>query len=217
MKVSKINIKANKKLILFFNGWGMDDRAISHIPSNNFDVIMLNEYTDMQLDPSIIINYESIYIVAWSLGVWVANAWLQKNVITPTKTIAINGTLLPIHSDCGIAPDAFQGTIDHWNETNRTKFQMRMFKDRTIFTCNINKLPIRTIREQKEELTILQNLIFSSNIPYVIWNKVFIGSDDLIFGAENQLQFWQDNGNILQLSMPHYPFLELQTWDKITE
>jgi len=215
MKVTVLNKKGNKKLILFFNGWGMDYRAISHLPSNDFDIIILNEYHDLTFDSSIILKYENIYVVAWSLGVWVANCFLLSNNSKITKIIAINGTVQPIDSLNGIAEDTFQGTIDFWNETNRTKFQMRMFKDRKLFTNNINKLPIRTLSEQKVELEMLQKNICTHNDTLVNWDKVFIGSDDLIFTTENQLRFWNNNALVSELQMPHYPFLMLDSWEKI--
>ena len=217
MKVTLLNSKGNKKLILFFNGWGMDERAISHIPSNDFDVIMINEYHDLSFDITPLFKYEMIFVVAWSLGVWVANKWISNSNIIPSKTIALNGTLAPIHSKNGIAPEAFQGTIDNWDEHSRTKFQMRMFKDRNVFSNNISKLPIRSISEQKNELTMLQQSINNSPIDSVVWDKVFIGIDDLIFTPENQQHFWNGETTISLVSMPHFPFLELQTWELIIE
>ena len=216
MKVTTINKKGNKSLILFFNGWGMDERAISHIPSNDFDILMLNEYHDFTFDSSFVITYENIYIIAWSLGVWVANNWLQTCGIK-AQTIAINGTYRPIDNKCGIDPQTFQKTIDNWNETSRTKFQLRMFKERNLFANNMNKLPIRTIGEQKQELAILQKNILDSNISDVKWDKVFVGSDDSIFTAENQTHFWNQKAHIINKTMPHYPFLELSNWEKIIE
>lgn len=217
MKVTRLNIKGNKKLILFFNGWGMDERAISHIPSNDFDVIMINEYHDSTFEILPLSKYEMIFVIAWSLGVWVANKWLLEYTIIPQKTIAINGTLLPINSNNGITPKAFQGTIENWDEHSRTKFQMRMFKDRKVFSNNISKLPIRTISEQKNELIFLQYSVNNSTNNYIPWDKVFIGTDDLIFTPENQQYFWNGKTSITFVSMPHYPFLELQTWEKIIE
>jgi len=215
MKVTFLNNKQNKKLIIFFNGWGMDDRAVSHIPHNDFDIIMVSEYYDLSFECPSIPNYEEVYIVAWSLGVWVANNWIRTSAIRPNKCIAINGTLKPIDALNGIAPEAFQGTIDHWDETNRTKFQIRMFKDRKLFSENVNKLPIISIKEQKQVLEILQSNITQSTVLDAAWDKVLIGSDDLIFLTDNQKRFWGKNDNVVELSMPHYPFLLLRTWEQI--
>jgi len=217
MRVSFLNKKHNKKIIVFFNGWGMDYRAITHIPNSDFDIVMLNEFFDLHLDLSQLLKYDEIYVVAWSLGVWVANFWLIESGIKPTKTIAINGTLKPIDASFGIAPEAFQGTIDNWNESNRMKFQLRMFKDRKLFSSNLNKLPIRSINEQKQVLEILQSKIIENNVLDYSWDKVFIGSDDLIFLTENQIIFWNNKASVIKLPMPHFPFLTLNTWEKIIE
>lgn len=217
MRLTNIYINNNTKLILFFNGWGMDDRVIAHINHSKYDVVMINEYHDFNFDKSILDGYEQIFIVAWSLGVWVANNIIQKYNLKTDKTIAINGTLQPIDNLNGIPFDIFQGTIDNWNESNRTRFQMRMFKSRQIFSQNLNKLPIRSIVEQKEELIVLQNAILSQTLESTNWDKIYCGTDDLIFVHANQKQAWQNASNIIEREMSHFPFLELNNWDTIVE
>ena len=39
MKLNWLNKKNNKKLIIFFNGWGMDDSAIVHLSPEDYDVL----------------------------------------------------------------------------------------------------------------------------------------------------------------------------------
>ena len=217
MRLTNIYINNNTKLILFFNGWGMDDRVIAHINHSKYDVVMINEYHDFNFDKSILDGYKETFIVAWSLGVWVANNIIQKYNLKTDKTIAINGTLQPIDNLNGIPFDIFQGTIDNWNESNRTRFQMRMFKSRQIFSQNLNKLPIRSIVEQKEELIVLQNAILSQTLESTNWDKIYCGTDDLIFVHANQKQAWQNASNIIEREMSHFPFLELNNWDTIVE
>jgi len=217
MRLTNISKNNNKSIILFFNGWGMDDRVIAHINHTKYDVVMFNEYHNFNFDKSILDGYEQIFIVAWSLGVWVANNIIQSHNVKVNKTIAINGTLQPIDNLKGISFDIFQGTIDNWNESTRTKFQTRMFKSRQIFSQNINKLPIRTIAEQKDELIALQKAILSQTLESAIWDKVYCGTDDLIFGHINQKQAWQNASNIIDKEMSHFPFLELNNWDTIVE
>jgi len=217
MRLTNISKNNNTKLILFFNGWGMDDRVIAHINHSKYDVVMINEYHDFNFDKSILDGYKETFIVAWSLGVWVANNIIQKYNLKTDKTIAINGTLQPIDNLNGIPFDIFQGTIDNWNESNRTRFQMRMFKSRQIFSQNLNKLPIRSIVEQKEELIVLQNAILSQTLESTNWDKIYCGTDDLIFVHANQKQAWQNASNIIEREMSHFPFLELNNWDTIVE
>lgn len=215
MRLTNISKNNNPNLILFFNGWGMDDRTIAHIDHSKYDVVMFNEYHDFSFDARILDGYNQIFIVAWSLGVWVANKIMQTYNLKINKTIAINGTLQPIDNQNGISIGVFQGTIDNWNESNRTRFQMRMFKSRQIFSENINKLPIRTISEQKEELIALQTAIVSQTIEYANWDKVYCGTDDLIFVNTNQKNAWQNRTQLIEIEMSHFPFLELHNWETI--
>lgn len=208
--------KNNQAVILFFNGWGMDEHAIQHVKPIHADILMLNDYRSLSFDESCLKNYKTIYVIAWSLGVWVANVWMQQSKQKIDRSIAINGTCMPINSGFGIAPDVFQATIDNWTIAGRNKFQLRMFKDRSIYSANEDKLPHRSLENQKEELIFLQQIIQQPHVGTYEWNKIFIGMDDLIIPASNQSLFWKDkNKHISITSMPHYPFLELKSWEDI--
>ena len=54
MKYKWLNKKNNEELILFFNGWGMDESVVSHINPENFDVIMIYDYNNLEFDWSVI-------------------------------------------------------------------------------------------------------------------------------------------------------------------
>ena len=57
MKYKWLNKKNNEELILFFNGWGMDESVVSHINPENFDVIMIYDYNNLEFDWSVIEGY----------------------------------------------------------------------------------------------------------------------------------------------------------------
>ena len=40
----------NKKLIVFFNGWGMNETPIQHLKTDDFDILMLNDYRNLEFD-----------------------------------------------------------------------------------------------------------------------------------------------------------------------
>ena len=90
--------KSNKpKLILFFNGWGMNSSIVEHLEKSEFDIICLSNYNDkLNFDLNLLDSYKEIYLVAWSMGVWAAAESLKKHHINFKKAIAINGTTLPI-------------------------------------------------------------------------------------------------------------------------
>ena len=56
-----------EKLIIFCNGWGMDGHPFTHLSSEEFDVVMLFDYRNFQLDVDISElsnNYQTIHLIA---------------------------------------------------------------------------------------------------------------------------------------------------------
>ena len=123
-----INRQNAPELLLFFNGWGMDEKPFKHLEtSKDLDVLMVYDYTNLDNAHDLcndFADYKSVHLVAWSLGVFVAAKVLAGIKFASTK--AINGTLMPIDENEGIAPIIFQGTIDSWGEVARIKFNRRM-------------------------------------------------------------------------------------------
>ena len=77
MKYKWLNIKNNQKLIVFFNGWGMDECVVKHLDCENFDILMFYDYNTLGTD----FDYESLNIypeknlIAWSMGVMVGSMY----------------------------------------------------------------------------------------------------------------------------------------------
>jgi biotin synthesis protein BioG len=124
MKKLWINKKNNPDLLLFFNGWGMDEKPFNHLAvDNDLDILMVYDYTTLD-DVKELDAYKTVHLVAWSLGVFAAAKVLAGKKFA--SAVAINGTLKPIDEGEGIAPAIFQGTIDLWSEASRMKFNRRM-------------------------------------------------------------------------------------------
>jgi len=215
MKATFIHKKDHAQLILFFNGWGMDENAIKHIRCDGFDLLMINEFNEKPFPIHLLQSYNKVYLVAWSLGVWMANRWLFDTPFICEKVIAINGTAQPIDAQFGIAPEIFTGTIDGWDSASRTRFELRMFTQRNLFSQFEATMPNRTVANQKEELQCLQTMILANTIPLQTWHKAIIGKNDRIFSMQNQLAYWQDKTNIHVTNMPHYPFCDIEHWNEL--
>ncbi|MCL2326989.1 MAG: DUF452 family protein [Bacteroidetes bacterium] len=246
-----ISPEKRKKCILFFNGWGMDCNAVKHLQSNDYDVFVCYDYRDLDVERSrndistILNSYKETYLIAWSLGVWVAEQVGAKDFspLQFTKTIAINGTPLPIDNNYGIAEMVFEHTLANWNETNRKKFNARMCGGNVQLQEWQTFMSARSCEEQLQELqqlfTAIQNPPSTSFLrrqesPFcdeilnlqlgaakqvqhdgVKWTEAIIGSNDLIFTTKNQHNYWQNVTNCRTLPLPHFPFAEFQSWDEI--
>ena len=59
----------NKKLILLFNGWAMNETPFKHIDCQDFDVLILFDYRNVNFDLSQFnfLKYEKKYLICWSM------------------------------------------------------------------------------------------------------------------------------------------------------
>lgn len=240
MQIEKLNIKNNKKLIVFFSGWG------SIIPQNllflDFDVLLFHDYKivdqisnlvshsdDVSSTPSEcslfkvtthkfhsrslsrnllwqnfdFSKYEKKYLIAWSLGVYVCNYYYEIFKDFDDFT-AINGTLKPIDDSFGIPVDAYNLTINNFNEMTCKKFIKKISSPFEI-TKNIENL--------KQELISIKNLKIEKFLPF---NKAIISTKDKIFPYKNMLSFWtKNNVKIEELDAPHYVFNQFKCWSDL--
>lgn len=95
MEIKTINNHSNR-LILFFAGWGMDEKPFLHLSGCEYDIIILYNYTNFNLRFCSPLNctetdmhpncpiyrtfkrYSSINVVAFGYGVWVAALIFDK-------------------------------------------------------------------------------------------------------------------------------------------
>lgn len=210
-----INKTGNSSCILFFNGWGMDERAINHLQTDDFDVCMFSSYSSLKIDMEEFKTYHSISVIAWSLGVWVASQLISNSQLKLTKAIAINGTEKPLDNEFGIPPIVFKGTLKFWNEANRQKFNQRVFGGKKELELSSEKLPERGCQNQQEELAFLLQNMEASNPCSIQWDCALIGKSDSIFRAQNQSVYWEAKTNMITEDLAHYPFQNYQTWQQL--
>lgn len=213
MKKLWINKQNSPELLLFFNGWGMDEKPFKHLAVNDeLDILMIYDYTFLE-NIEELNDYKTVHLVAWSLGVCAAAKVLAGKKFA--SATAINGTLKPIDEGEGIAPNIFQGTIDSWSEIARMKFNRRMcgIEHGKQFKANA---PDRSIESQKSELIALQEQITNSPVPENIFQQAIISVNDKIFIRHNQETHWQNARIPLTIiDEPHYFFPELKNWKEM--
>jgi biotin synthesis protein BioG len=226
MKYKWLNNTNGKKLIIFFNGWGMDENVVKHLDCEDYDVLMFYDYNTLDTD----FNFESLNIyheknlIAWSMGVIVSSLVqpLTRHFVTPSPargegiTIAINGTLKPIDVEYGIHPRIYDLTIKGFDEKGREKFINSMF--------DIQPPPIpspleREIEEQRSELIALKEickLTPTLTLPLeegkTLYNKVLISDNDKIIPTKSQIAFWGIEPN---LKSGHCPFFDFTKWSEL--
>lgn len=196
----------NNNLIVFFNGWGMDEKVVSHLVSDNYDVLMLCDYRAFELEKFDFSRYSKKVLIAWSMGVYVCNNYQEFKSFD--KFIAINGTLKPIDDEFGISPMVYNLTVDNFNELSCSKFMKKI-------TTNIDLKDYcsRSIEELKNELVSIRDLKVEN---YFEFDKAIISSKDRIIPTKNQLNYWQNtNAEIIQVEGVHYIFDMYEKWDEL--
>jgi pimeloyl-[acyl-carrier protein] methyl ester esterase len=210
-----INKKQNQTCILFFNGWGMDEKAIAHLSFNGFDLCIFNNYRSIDPIGDELGGYQNVILVAWSLGVWAAEQTICQSDIRIHKSIAVNGTSRPVHDRYGIPRGVFETTLQGWNEANRIKFNRRMMGGTQALNDQERFLPDRSVDDQKGELQAIYRFHESEFPASFHWDVALVGEKDLIFSALNQRNWWTGRTKIQETALPHFPFAGMQHWDQL--
>lgn len=205
------------ELVVYFSGWGMPPSAIAHLQlPENSDLLICYDYTDLQLDFDFS-PYSRIRLVAFSLGVWVANQVMSK--VKLRSATAMNGTLNPCDVNFGIPPEIFKGTLTGLDDINRLKFERRMCGGKSELNTYQALAEQRSLQNIRLELTALYGLINqSSPTSPIFWDYAFISSQDRIFPTANQVAYWQQHSPrtmIRVLDGSHYALPQFERWDNL--
>ena len=202
MKYKWLNLNNNNKIIIFFNGWGMDESIVRHLNPSDFDILMFYDYNFLEtdFDFQILKKYKKKHIISWSMGVMIATIFnLERDSST-----AINGTLKPIDNNYGIPERIYDLTIKGFSPNGAKKFIKNMF-DTDFIIPQIN----REFENQKNELLALKKYKSNPNFEY---SKILISDNDKIIPTKNQVLYWNKEPN---LKSGHCPFLLFKNWEEL--
>ena len=205
-----LNKKNNKKLIVIFNGWGMNESPFKHLNCGDYDVLILSDYRkfDINLDDFGFEKYSLKCLIAWSMGVYTSGNYCE--ILNKfDKKIAINGTAPIVDDNFGIPNKIYDITIEYLNEAGLDKFIKNMF---TVNNLNPEITITRNVEELKEELIKIKELKIKGSIKF---DKVIISMYDRIIPPKNQLAFWENKAQIIKIPSTHCPFKEYKTFEEI--
>ena len=226
MRYKWLNKEGNNKLILFFNGWGMDENVVKHLDVEDYDILMFYDYNTLDTD----FNWEllNIYheknLIAWSMGVMIDS--IISTLIRPLGTfshqwrrVCINGTLKPIDEEFGIHPKIYDLTIKGFSEKSRDRFIKSMFDTQPPFAFQAPSPLERDLKNQHSELITLKEickLAPSLTLPLgegkSLYNKILISDNDKIIPTKSQVAFWGIEPN---LKSGHCPFFQFKKWSEL--
>ena len=209
MKYKWLSFNKSDKLIVFFNGWGMDENVVSFLDTDGYDVVVLYDYNTLDFDIDFS-GYSEKHIVCWSMGVMIAGVNEVKNIVDGAKSItAVCGTPYPINDEYGIPTKIYDLTINGFYDKSSEKFVKRMFLGKDVPVV-ITK---RSLESQKSELIKLKDYRYENNLHF---DKVIVSEKDVIIPTKNQMNFWKEhNVPVVVTPSGHCPFLLYNKWAEL--
>ncbi len=217
----------NTELIIFFNGWAMTPETVEHLSfDEKQDLLVLWDYRSLDLDFNLN-AYQSIKLIAWSMGVWAADKWYNSldTKVNIQQALAICGTGYPMSDERGIPQTIFEGTLQGVSEKNRERFNRRMCGGKSLrhLFDALAKRPTQEIKAElqsvyDEELKRLK-LGEVQKQKVAPWTKAIIGGKDRIIPASNQECYWQELGLEIDTleDEAHYIFASYTSWEDLLE
>lgn len=201
------------RLVLVFAGWSAGPEIARAIDLPGWDVAVAHDFTELSLDCGFMDEYYTIYLFAWSLGVYAASRVLSPERIT--AAFALNGTLTPVDDYRGIPRAIFKGTADNLNPRNLQKFRMRMMSNREQKDAAIAFFPevndeTRINNLQRQLYTILNSSQEQQQSAGLNWIRAYISRNDRIFPPDNMLRAWKETGDVEIVELDSGHFVEFE-------
>ena len=216
----KVYLRDNNSdnLILFFCGWGMDEKPFSILKSKS-DVLFVYDYVTPEFPNFDFSKYKSVKLLSFSYGVYAgAIAELPSDLKIETR-IAINGTLMPVNDTYGVPTKQFELT-EKMDSESVVKFRQRLFggeKAKEHFEIFEQNLPKRTAKSFTDKLLGMKKYVPLFDTPKKNFDKIFIANYDRCVPTRNQRNFWQKENasNIIELETGHFPFYNYNSFEEI--
>lgn len=202
MKQRFIKKENNPRLLLFFAGWGSDERLFDRPVADGYDYLLCFDYRSPDFDYALLDGYREIRLLAWSMGVWVAEQTLAGRDYPWQMRLAVGGTPFPIDDRRGIPEAVFRGTLAHFSDAVLVRFRRRICGTAEQVKEFLSHRPYRPVEELREELQALAACACRPSASFV-WDKVIIGTRDKIFPPANQREAWRDV-EVIERDVEHY-------------
>ena len=144
-------------LKVVFLGFGQDLTPFSSLNLSS-DTFFVYDYEDDSADFSVIYKYKKYEVIAWSLGVMMADIFVSKMEKKPWKMTALNGTPFGINSEKGVDAALYKATLDNLSEETHKKMEN--------FSVTLNSLS-KNFSDQQEHIRETKNEFKTSLDEYM--------------------------------------------------
>lgn len=208
---------ANRRLILLFSGWSTVPGFYTGLRAEGWDIMLVSDYSDPSFDISRILDYATVYIVAWSLGVAAAELAARISPLADrvSAAFAVNGTLSPADDMEGIPEAIYDATRENLSPASLRKFRRRMSSRRDPHSFPADTPFSMPDESEEEAVTRLRRELLllreRHDAPRLNWKRAYISLNDLIFPPENQSRAWARRApHTLTVEIPSGHYLPLQ-------
>lgn len=188
----------------------MDPGPFAHLSRTGYDVMVVWDYTSLELDATPMRHYDEIVVVAWSLGVFMAAATANHLPVPVTARIAVAGTLMPIDDLRGVPTSKFWNTLAGLADGSMTKLLRRMCRDTAQYEEFMQHMPQRTIDDICTELEAVPRHVREADVTRLgkRWDYALVPQDDRMVPSDNQRRAWEGQATtVLTISGSHMPSL----------
>lgn len=197
----------NTRLILIFAGWSCGPEIAGRVSLPGWDIAVVHDFSELTLDTYFLDRYYTVYLFAWSLGVFAAELLLPADRIT--AAFSLNGTLQPVSDTHGIPDAIYHGTLEGLNERSLQKFRLRMAgdKERFLQLGEGTNTDIENLRQQLANVADACGSVAKAELP---WVRAYLSRNDRIFPFANMSRFWRalPDVEIVELDAAHYVPIE---------
>lgn len=212
------------KLIVFFNGWGMDKSILPkenvqleekemnlgrEIVEENWEIIYVNYPYEFPFEK--LRDIEELVFIGWSFGVYYCNKFLGKNPeFQKYLSIAINGTPEMI-GEYGISEKIMSYTLENLSEESLKKFYLNMGCTPE-YLENSAKKNVDSLGKELEYF--MKNYTVEKNFM----KRAIISQKDRIVSSKNQKRYYDSKRvQIEEIYGGHFVFGENRTLNGIRE
>lgn len=191
--------------IIFFNGWGMDEKIVSHLQiPKNYECIHIN--FPYKLNTKILEKYEKLCFIGWSFGVFYMALFISENheFLKNKKiyTAVVNG--VPYLTEKNI----LNKRVIILTYKNLCRENLKIFYSKAGIENYISK---KSIEDLKAELKYFAENCCPVNIHT---DKAFISSDDMIVKTEIQKKYYEENKILfIVIEGKHCIFNKIDSWE----
>ena len=203
----------SENLITFLTGWGCDANQFDFMISDNYDVLICYDYTnlDFNFDFS---KYKNHYLITFSAGVFIAGI-LKNKLPLFKKTVAVNGNPKAYDEYFGLRQeivDIFNGVTKENALDFRRKYLVYNDEEFRLFNKNQS---LRTFDSCREELLSLKK--YGMKKPLAMnFDMAVLSQNDKIFFPSRQKEYWENKSKCIYLeNSAHFPFFTLNKYETI--